>query len=106
MTAGAETDPLRAIGEVRPARVVFPSEAVSVDKEVNWWGLSGERMDRHWNHSTCGTFPAAPSSASARSTTDRGCTRYVACVMTGAVSQGQMSTGDSRAVSIQRRHAC
>src|SRR5262249_51571059 len=54
-----------------------------------------------------GRTPAAlPSSARAKRTTDRGCITYVACLTTGALSNRLMSSGDSSAVSIQRRHAC
>jgi hypothetical protein len=47
-----------------------------------------------------------PLRARTSSTTDRGCTSYVGCPTTGALSQGQMSSGASSAVSIQRRHPC
>ena len=47
-----------------------------------------------------------PSRARTSSTTDRGCTSYVGWLTRGALSQGQMSSGASSAVSIQRRHPC
>ena len=45
-----------------------------------------------------------PRQSSTRRTTDRGCTSYVGCPTRGALSQGQMSSGASSAVSIQRCH--
>ena len=74
MPAGAEGDPLRAVREVGLARVVFSLQAAGIDQQVVRSRLAGERMDRHRYHGPCGMVPDDPSSASARRTTDRGCT--------------------------------
>ena len=40
MVAGAETNPLCVVGDVRLARVVFFAKLIDIDQEILWSGLT------------------------------------------------------------------